>query len=309
MTEDTPTARIALAFAVVMVVWGTTYLGVAIMLRDIPVFTASSLRFALAAVVLYAVLRVRGAQPLAGIASPRAFASGVLMSGIGTGFLGLSMMGITSGVAALLNATIPIFVTLIDWGFFQKRRPAFLTALGLVVGFGGVALIANGAPVKPGAQGGLYVGIGLFAVVCWSLGTLVQRGMVPPQRLLALSCVQMTSASVFLGVLAAVSGEWSSFDPTAVRAPAWLAMGYLVIFGSVITQSCYLWLLTRLPAEKVTIYAIVNPAIALVLGVLFLGEVVTGAGALGAALILGGVSLVLFEKPLRAFIVARFAGA
>jgi drug/metabolite transporter (DMT)-like permease len=301
-------ARAALAFLCLMVVWGSTYLAVTIVLRDVPVFISLSMRFFLTAAVLYAWLRWHSPRPLAGVMSRNALLSGVLLSGCGTGFTAVALLGIPTGVSALLNATIPICVTLLDWAWFSQRRPARITLGGLVLGFCGVVLVVGGAPAVEGWQGAGFVAAAAFGVATWSLGTLLQRELVPPERLLALNCVQTAAAGVFAALLATVMWEWSRFEPQVVSRDSWLALAYLVLIGSVLTQSCYLWLLARYPAEKVTTYAIINPAIALLLGGIFLGERVTGAGALGAALVLTGVTLVLFERPLRAWLTERLGG-
>lgn len=308
MTDDASRARVALAFTCILLVWGTTYLAIALVLRELPPFASAGVRFLLAGSLLWGFLRLRGPRPLAGLPARPVIISGVLMCAGGNGLTVFGMQGVASGTAALLNATIPICVTLLDWGFFNKRRPRIWTVLGLFIGVGGVALVVGETVSLSGGRGLGYVFAIAVAVTTWSLGTLVQRGLVPRDRLLALGCGQMLSGGVALLVAATLRGEWSAFHPGAVTAGGWLALGYLVVFGSLLAQSAYLWLLARVPAEKVTTYAIINPAIALVLGGVVLGEAVTGASALGALLVLAGVALVLFERQVAAT-VARILGA
>lgn len=308
MSADATRARVALAFTCILVVWGTTYLGIAIVLRSLPPFASAAMRFLAAGTILWALLRLRGARPLAGLPAREVIASGVLMCGFGNGFTVVAMQGVASGTAALLNSTIPICVTLLDWAFFRRRRPRVWTALGLVVGVAGVALIVGETASISGGRSVAYLAALALAVSTWSVGTLLQRGLVPRERLLALGCGQMLAGGVFLALVAAVRGEWAAVDLAAVTPEGWLALGYLVVFGSLLAQSSYLWLLARMPAEKVTTYAIINPAIALVLGGVVLGETVTGASALGAFLVLAGVALVLFERQ-AATAVARLLGA
>jgi drug/metabolite transporter (DMT)-like permease len=296
MSDDPTRVRVALAFTCILLVWGTTYLAIAIVLRSLPPFASAAMRFLLAALLLYGGLRLQGPRPLAGLPTRTVIASGILMCGLGNGFTVFAMQGVPSGVAALLNSTIPICVTLLDWGFFHKRRPRIWTGIGLVVGVGGVALIVDQTATLSGLRGAGYLAALALAVTAWSIGTLLQRNAVPRARLLALGCGQMAAGGAFLCLAALVHGEVYQLDLAAVTSYGWFALLYLVAFGSVLAQSSYLWLLARVPAEKVTTYAVINPAIALVLGGLVLDETVTGASAFGALLVLAGVSLVLFER-------------
>jgi drug/metabolite transporter (DMT)-like permease len=301
--------RIALAFLCILSVWGTTYLAIAIVLRDLPPFTSAAMRFLLAAALLYGLLRLRGPRPLAGLPWRKVVVSGVLLCGLGNGFTVFAMQGVPSGVAALLNSTIPICVTLVDWGFFSRRRPRIWTGIGLVVGVGGVALIVHQTAASAGLHSLGYMASLAIAVTSWSVGTLVQRGAVPRERLLALGCGQLASGGAFLCLAALLHGELPRLRLDAVAPAGWMAVAYLAVFGSVLAQSSYLWLLTRWPAEKVTTYAVINPVIALLLGSLVLGEVITPTSAAGAALVLAGVTLVLFEHKVAATVRGLFARA
>lgn len=296
MPDDASRARVALAFFCILVVWGTTYLGIAIVLRSFPPFASAAIRFLLASSLLYGWLRLKGPRPLAGLPTRTVVASGVLMCGLGNGFTVFAMQGVPTGVAALLNSTIPICVALLDWGFFKRRRPRIWTGIGLMAGVAGVALIVQHTSSLAGVRGFGYLACLAIAVTTWSVGTLLQRHAVPKERLLALGCGQMATGGVFLGVAALVHGELPRVDLTSVTLTGWLALLYLVVFGSILAQSSYLWLLARMPAEKVTTYAVINPVIAMTMGAVVLGESVTATSALGAVLVLGGVALVLFER-------------
>ena len=133
------------------------------------------------------------------------------------------------------------------------------------------------------------------AVIGWSLGTLVQKHAARPETVLSFTCAQMLFGGLFQALLATIDGEWSAFDPATVTLASMFAVAYLVVFGSIIGLNSYLWLLTRVSAPKVTTYALVNPVIALILGALVLGEPVTLLAVTAAALVLGGVALVLFQ--------------
>ncbi len=149
-----PGVRIALAFLCILVVWGTTYLAIAIVLRDLPPFLSAAMRFLLAAALLYGLLRLRGPKPLAGLPARTVIVSGVLLCGLGNGFTVFAMQGVPSGIAALLNSTIPICVTLLDWGFFNRRRPRIWTGIGLEI----AARHTQTEPLQRPYAGGYIVG-------------------------------------------------------------------------------------------------------------------------------------------------------
>ena len=307
MSDDASRARVALAFFCILVVLGTTYLAIAIVLRSFPPFASAAIRFLLAASLLYGWLRMQGPRPLAGLPTRTVVASGILMCGFGNGFTVFAMQGIPTGAAALLNSTIPICVTLLDWGFFKRRRPRVWTGIGLMAGVAGVALIVHQTSSLVGVRGVGYLASLALAITAWSVGTLLQRHAVPKERLLALGCGQMAAGGAFLCLAALVHGDVPRLDVAGVAPAGWLALLYLVAFDSILAQSSYLWLLARMPAEKVTTYAVINPVIALLLGALVLGETVTVASALGAVLVLGGVALVLFERNAAIAMAALFA--
>lgn len=295
MNHRSTRLRILLAFLCVLTVWGTTYLGVAIVLRELPPFLSAAMRYALAASLLYVVLRLRNPKPLAGLPLRTVVISGVLLCGFGNGFTVFAMQEVPSGITAMLNSTIPICVTLIDWGFFARKRPSIWTGIGLAAGVAGVALLVQSTTATTGMASIGYVACIAIAVLTWSVGTLVQRDAVPRGKLLALLCGQMGSGAVFLCGAALLNGEFQGLALAPVSASAWLGVVYLALFGSLLTQWSYLWLLTHWPAEKVTTYAVVNPVIAMFLGAVILDEVVTASSLLGASLVLGGVALVLFQ--------------
>jgi drug/metabolite transporter (DMT)-like permease len=294
--DDASSARVALAYFCILVVWGTTYLAIAIVLRSFPPFLSAGIRFLLASSILYGWLRLQGPRPMAGLPVRTVVASGILMCGFGNGFTVFAIQGVPTGAAALVNSTIPICVTLLDWWFFNRRRPRVWTGIGLAAGIAGVALIVHQASSLAGLRGAGHLAALAIAIVTWSVGTLLQRHAVPREKLLALGCGQMAAGSAFLFLAALVHGETAQLDFARVALSGWLALLYLVVFGSLLAQTAYLWLLARRPAEKVTTYAVVNPVIALLLGAVVLGEPVTPASALGALLVLGGVALVLFER-------------
>jgi drug/metabolite transporter (DMT)-like permease len=135
----------------------------------------------------------------------------------------------------------------------------------------------------------------IASVVAWSFGTLVQKRAAGRDTVLGFTCVQMLFGGSFQLAMSFADGEWSRFDVAAVTLSSLLAVAYLIVFGSIIALTCYLWLLTRVAAPKVTTYALVNPVVALVLGALILDERITALAMTAAVLVLAGVALVLFQ--------------
>ena len=288
-----------LAFTGIYLIWGTTYFAIAILLRTIPPFVGACLRFLAAAGLMWLWVRVRGGQSLRGLPVARLAFNGVLLLGCGNGLTSWAQQGVPSGIAALLIASTPVPIMVLDWAFFSRRAPQPQSLLGVLVGLGGVGLIVTHLHRLSGATRPLHVVALLSAMTAWSLGTLLARGLVAPERVPAANCVQLLAGGSALALMATWSGEWQQFHPAQVTSGSWLALLYLSVFGSVVALGCYMWLLTQVPPQKATTYALVNPLVALLLGALLLGERISDLVLLAVALILAGVALVLFTPARR----------
>lgn len=284
---------IALAFTAIYLIWGTTFLGIALVLRSFPPFASASIRFLCAGVLLLSVLRLRGPRPLAGIPIARMVLCGVLLVSGGNGLVVWAQQGVPSGIAALVIASIPVAVLVLQRAVFGHRLPGGRTLLGVAIGLAGVLLIVSQVGKLSGTVRPLHV-LSLFgAVLSWSLGTLLYRG-VPQERVLAGTAVQVIAGGTGLALMAAADGEWSRIHPAAITAESLGALAYLIVFGSIIAQGCYLWLLGHVSPQKVATYALVNPVVAMALGALVLGERLNTLAGLAVLLVLVGVSLVLW---------------
>ena len=284
------------AFAGIYIIWGTTYLAIAFAVHAMPPFIGGVARFALAGAVMYAWLRARNPRPFAGINIPLMALAGVLLSGVGNGFVLWAQQGIPSGIAALIVASVPVLVLIFDWAFFSKRAPTRQALLGIAVAIAGVATIVMHTRTLSGNAQPLYVLAMFVATIGWSLGTLVQKRAANTSTVLSFTCGQMLFGAAFQLLMSLVTGEWSRFDPGAVSWQGVVAILYLVVFGSIIGLNCYLWLLTRVAAPKVATYALVNPVVALILGSAVLGERVTLLAMVAAVLVLVGVALIVFQN-------------
>jgi len=288
--------RVLAAFAGIYVIWGTTYLAIAIAIRTLPPFISGGARFLLAGAIMYAWLRLREPKPFADVNLGMSALCGVLLSGIGNGFVMWAQQGIPSGIAALIVAAVPVLVLILDWAFFSRRAPTRQALFGTAVAIAGVVTIVAHTHTLSGNAQPLYLLAMLCATLGWSLGTLLQKRSARPGTVLAFTCVQMLAGGVFQFAMATSTGEWANFHPQAVSLASMLAVLYLIVFGSIIGLNCYLWLLTRVAAPKVTTYALVNPVVAMVLGALVLQERITPLAVTAAVLVLIGVALVLFQN-------------
>jgi drug/metabolite transporter (DMT)-like permease len=298
------------AFAAIYFFWGTTYLAIAVAIREIPPFISGSMRFVLAGLAMYAWLRWRDTRPLANVDFKMAALTGVLLTGVGNGLVVWAQQGIPSGIAALVVTAVPVIVLLLDWAFFSKRAPTRQALIGTTVAVVGVVTIVTHTRSLSGDAHPLYLLSLLLATVGWSFGTLIQKRVVQPGTVLSFTCAQMLFGGLFQLLMSFVDGEWSHFDPSTITWSSLAAVAYLVVFGSIVGLNCYLWLLTKVPAPKVATYALVNPVVALLLGSVVLNERLTPLAIMATVLVLAGVGLVLFQdvlKPsrLRSFVTRR----
>lgn len=304
------TARVSLAvlaaFAGIYVIWGTTYMAIAFAIKSMPPFISGVARFGLAGLFMYAWLRARKPRPFADVNVPMAALAGILLSGMGNGFVLFAQQGIPSGIAALIVAAVPVLVLIFDWAFFSKRAPTKQALLGTAVAIAGVVTIVMHTRSLTGNAHPLYLIAMVVATTGWSFGTLVQKRSANPGNVLSFTCAQMLFGAAFQLLMSIVTGEWPRFDPGAISLSGVLAVAYLVVFGSIIGLNCYLWLLTRVAAPKVATYALVNPVVAMILGAIVLGERVTPLAVVAALLVLLGVALIVFQDlPLVRSLTAR----
>ena len=285
-------SRAWLALAIVYVVWGSTYLGIDLAVRTMPPFLMAAVRFLIAGPLLYAWAIRRGDR--AERPTARQWLSAVLialpMLTIANSAVGWAEQTIDTGTAALIIASAPLWMALLDRLFYAQRVARGVVA-GLAVGFGGVALL-----VAPGGASGAGSAAAIVLVVtslAWSVGSLYSRQADLPRSPLVSAAMQMTVGGVMLLPVAAVTGELNDFDPTAVSLESWLGLAYLIVFGSIVAYSAYTWLLREVPISIAGTYAYVNPVVAVLLGTLVLGEPPTWQTLVGGGIILAAVALIV----------------
>ncbi|MBV2156130.1 EamA family transporter [Kitasatospora sp. SUK 42] len=280
------------ALAVVYVVWGSTYLAIRIALETMPSFLSAAARFLTAGLLLVGYLLVR--QGPAGLrVSLRQLASaalvGVLLLTGGNGLVVFGETSVPSGLAALLVAAVPLWMVVLTaiGGDRPRRAEVAGVALGLV-GLGVLSAPAFSGSVKP-----LGVILILCATVTWAAGSFASKKIPMPGNVLAASAYQMLAGGVCDLLIGLVRGEQHGLDLGAVSGRSWLALAYLVVFGSLLAFTAYAWLLRSAPLTLVATYAYVNPVVAVLLGWLILAEPLTGPTLTGGAIVVAGVCLVV----------------
>jgi drug/metabolite transporter (DMT)-like permease len=295
MARSLSTATL-LAFAAIYIIWGTTFLGISLMLRTLPAFIGGGLRFLIASLLMYAWLRWREPRPFAGLNLGGTALCGVLLTGMGNGFLIWAQLALPSGIAALFVGSLPVWILLLDWLFFTRRAPRALASVGVLLGLAGVVVLSLNTQGLAGNVRPIHVIAVLVTELAWALGTLLQPRYAPASRAVNFTCLQMLVGAAFQFLMALPDREWRGFAPSHVSALSWGALAYLIVLGSIIAFSSYALLVSHVAPQKVATYALVNPVIALALGALVLHERITGAAVISMVLVLLGVTLVLAQR-------------
>lgn len=293
--SDAPSWPLVLAaFAVIYLVWGSTFLAVRFAVVSIPPFLTGAARNLVAGALLVALGVARGGTGLTFGAVRQAFVVGALMFLVNHGSISWASQRNPSGITALLAATIPLWIVALDWVFGARRRPSPRTGIGVALGFAGSLLLlwpSSGAPtVDPWAAAATMGG-----AIAWAAGTLRARRMRVSDSPLLSSGLPMLLGGLTLLMVSWASGELTGFRPADVPARAALSLLYLIVMGSLLGFSAYLFLLRTIPAARVSTYAYVNPVVALLLGAWIGGEAVAVTTLLAAAISLAGVYVVVSE--------------
>jgi drug/metabolite transporter (DMT)-like permease len=297
-----------LALLVVWVLWGSTYFAIRVGVETLPPLLMAGVRYVVAGLLMYPFAIRSGGLEVRAADRPRfagwwsaALVGALLLAG-GNGGVSAGERSVPSGLAALLVATVPLWLIVID-RVFNGTRIGLAAMAGLVAGVVGVGFLAGpfGGSTGHAAAGhggtggspGIGIVIILVASVSWASGTIASRRVPLPSRPLLATSMQMLAGGVILLAAAAVTGEFSRFDPAQVSAASVLAVAYLIGPGSIIAFSAYVVAVRRLPTATVATYAYVNPIIAVILGTSLLGEALTASMLLGGALIVVAVVLVV----------------
>ena len=277
-----PTWKVLFAFATIYFVWGSTFLAIRVGVREVPPFLLAGLRFLIAGVVLFGWMRGRGTLSPTKREWLGATVLAFLIFVLDYGLLFWAERRVPSGVAAVMMATIPVFMALSEIVFLRTQRLTLRLSVALVIGLAGVAvLVGRAASIKDApidAAGAVAL---IIAAVSWSIAASLSRKIPMPQSKAMSSGTQMLVGGVLLMLTAAVLGEFRGFHPQSVSVRAWVALAYLVVAGSIAGFTAYVWLIHHESPTKVGTYAYVNPVVAVLVGYFF------GAEGLGLRTIAG----------------------
>lgn len=297
--------KILLAFSIIYFVWGSTFLAIRIGVREVPPFLLAAMRFALAGALLYAWLRAQGTASPSRREWTSASVLAVLIFVLDYGLLFWAERRLPSGIAAVMMATIPVFMALSEIFFLGTQKLTARLAFALVVGIGGVAVLVshslNLGEVPIDTAGAIAL---VVAAISWSVGSALTRKLSLPASKPMSSAAQMLCGGLLLTFAAAALGEFRGFHVRAVSGEAWIALAYLVFAGSIVAFTAYIWLIHHESPTKVGTYAYVNPVVAVAIGYFFGGEAVGPRTLLGTLLVLVSV-IVITTAPSRKMDTSR----
>jgi drug/metabolite transporter (DMT)-like permease len=292
-----PAWKTLLAFAIIYFVWGSTFLAIRVGVREVPPFLLAAMRFFVAGAVLYGWMLAYGEPSPTRRQWASASLLAILIFVLDYGLLFWAELRVPSGVAAVVMATIPVFMALSEIIFLRTQRLTARLSLALLIGIGGVAVLMShslslgGAPVDRVGAAAL-----ILASMSWSVASALARMLPLPSSKFMSSGAQMLAGGVFLTLTAGALGEFRNFHPSTVSREVWLSLLYLIVAGSIIAFTAYVWLIHNESPTKVGTYAYVNPLVALLVGHFLGGEALGLRTVLGALFILMSV-LVITTMP------------
>jgi len=281
------------AFAIIYFVWGSTFLAIRVGVREVPPFLLAAIRFLIAGLILYIWMIAKGERSPTARQWRSVSVLAVLLFGIDYGLLFWAEQRVPSGVAAVMMAIIPVFMALSEIIFLRTQKLTVRLAAALIIGLAGVAILMSGSLILGGQRiDSLGAAALIVASMSWSIGSALTRKLSLPSSRVMGSGAQMLAGGIFLSIAAAAFGEFHNFHPAAVSREAWLALTYLIVAGSIIAFTAYVWLIHHESPTKVGTYAYVNPVVAVLLGYFLGGETLGLRTILGALLVLTSVIVI-----------------
>ena len=294
--------QIVSAFAALYLIWGSTYLGILFAIQSIPPFLMAGARFFFAGLIMFVIARTQGPLRSTWAEWRTSLIVGACLLLGGNGGVTLSEKFIETGLASLIVATVPIYITLLGWLFGMSPRPSGIVWLGLAGGFLGVAILLGPAlRFSSATSSHSLIGMSILLVgsFLWSAGSLYSRGAKHATSPVLGAAQQMFCGGLLLMLVGSFVGELRNFHPGNITALSLSAFAYLVLIGAIVGYTAYFWLLRHCDPAKVATYAYVNPIVAVLLGALFAHETVTLRTLLAAALIIGSVALIITVQQLK----------
>jgi len=287
------TWKVLLAFAIIYFVWGSTFLAIRVGVREVPPFLLAGIRFLVAGIVLYGWMRVRGTPSPTTREWGAASLLALLIFVFDYGLLFWAERRVPSGIAAVMMATIPVFMAMGEIVFLRTQRLTLRLAIALLVGIAGVAVLVGrslslgGAAIETTGACAL-----IFAAISWSTAASLSRKMPLPADKVMSSGAQMLAGGVLLSLTAALLGEFRGFHVQAVSRETWFALAYLIVAGSIVGFTAYVWLIHHESPTRVGTYAYVNPVVAVLVGYFLGGEAIGARTIVGTLLVLVSVVVI-----------------
>ena len=289
--------EIVLAFAAIYVIWGSTYLAIRFAIETVPPLMMAAVRFLIAGTLLYAWVRARGTPaPRRDEWRATTIVGGLMLLG-GNGAVVWAEQRVPSGVTALLVALVPLWMVLLEWARRGGVRPDGRTIAGLALGLGGLAVLVGPEQVLGGGHvdhaGAVVLALGSLS---WAAGSLYSRHAHLPAVPMLATAMEMLGGGVLLLLAAGARGEWPQVSLAAISLRSALSVGYLVVFGSLVAFTAYIWLLRATTPARVSTYAYVNPVVAMLLGWALAGEPLAPRTLLAAAIIITAVAMITLSR-------------
>ena len=284
--------QIIAAFASIYLVWGSTYLAIRYAVETIPPFVMGGSRFLISGALLYAWSRSRGARPPTMRQWRNATIAGAFLLLGGNGGVVWAEQTVPSGLTALLVSILPFWLVIIEWARPPRRRPSAAVLIGLVVGFIGLVVLIG--PGDIGANGVSLVGatVLILASLSWAIGSFWSRDADMPDSGLLTTGMEMLGGGALLFLAGVLTGELTDFDVAGVSTASWAGWIYLIVFGSLIGFTSYIWLLDKVSPARLGTYAYVNPVVAVILGWAIAGETLSLRTGVAAVIVICAVALI-----------------
>jgi drug/metabolite transporter (DMT)-like permease len=296
-----PAWKTLLAFAIIYFVWGSTFFAIRIGVHEVPPLLFAAMRFLVAGLILYGWMLAQGERAPSGRQWMSVLLLALLIFVFDYGLLFWAEQHVPSGIAAVMMATIPVFMALFEIIFLRTQRLTVRLAVALLIGIGGVSVLMShtlnlgGAPIDRAGAMALIIGS-----ISWSVASVLTRKLPLPSSKVMSSGTQMLAGGVLLTLTAAALGEFRNFHPSTVSRGAWFALLYLIVAGSIIGFTAYVWLIHHESPTKVGTYAYVNPVVAVLIGYFLGGETLGLRTILGTLFVLISVLVITttrVEKP------------
>ena len=287
------TWKTLLAFGIIYFVWGSTFLAIRVGVREVPPLILAAMRFFVAGIVLYGWMIARGERSPSGREWRSATLLGLVIFVLDYGLLFWAEQRVPSGIAAVMLALIPAFMALSEIIFLRTQTLTLRLVVALLIGIGGVAVLMSrslnlgGAPIDKRGAAAL-----IFASMSWSIASALTRKLTLPKSKVMSSGAQMLAGGVLLSVTAAALGEFRNFHPWSVSREVWFALLYLIVAGSIVGFTAYVWLIHHESPTKVGTYAYVNPIVAVLVGYFFGGEALSLRTIVGTLFVLISVVVI-----------------